>query len=172
MNTCCPPPRRFRPAGQVKYTKLSYTPPDFLRRGLSRGARRAGERYEELAQEHFQSVYDGRYIRSPWLRFTRQNNPVPAWCQPDAIHLDTRRGLLTIVEFKLRHTSNAWYQTRKLYQPVLEYIFPKDLWNYAVLEVVRWFDPHTSFPEDFRLIRDPFTIRPGEFGVHIWTGKN
>ncbi|MFQ5741977.1 MAG: hypothetical protein ACE5HV_00130 [Acidobacteriota bacterium] len=70
----------------------------------------------------------------------------------------------------MRHTSDAWWQIRKLYEPVLRSVFGPD-WDYPVLEVVMWFDPDTPFPEILCFARHPHEVPAQAFGVHIWNGR-
>lgn len=76
-----------------------------------------------------------------------------------------------VVEYKLQHTPLAWWQTRQKYLPVLSQIFPLDLWEFAAVEVVQWFDPHTPFPEPIDMLEDVISASPQKFGVHIWSGR-
>lgn len=73
------------------------------------------------------------------------------------------------MEIKLQHTPNAWWQLEMLYLPVLSAIFPSGDWEYALVEVVKWFDPSVSFPVTFQKLPDPLFAEPGRFGVHICT---
>ena len=112
----------------------------------------------------------------PWLRFA-QLLPAGArsrswsWCQPDGLDIDIRRGLITIVEFKLQHTSAAWWQTRQLYEPVVKAVFGAAQWAFSIVEIVKWFDPDTAFPERFSFIPSLADARPGAFHVHIWNPR-
>jgi hypothetical protein len=83
--------------------------------------------------------------------------------------MDPRRGVVTILEFKYQHTSDAWHQLTRLYLPVLSQLFPRKLWRFALCEVVKWYDPATVFPCPVTLAKDPLLLRPGQFGVHIWS---
>lgn len=96
------------------------------------------------------------------------------YCQPDGLDFDFDKGLITIVEFKLQHTSNAWWQTRELYEPVVRKIFPSSLWEIAIVEIVKWFDPDAAFPERYNFVKDLSfsTVKPNEFHLHIWNGRN
>jgi len=74
---------------------------------------------------------------------------------------------ITIVEVKLQHTSDAWWQVKQLYLPIVATAFPPDLWRYNYVEVVRWHDPAISFPENYRLVPDLLALGEDQFGVHI-----
>jgi len=70
-------------------------------------------------------------------------------CQPDALLL-FKSGAVLIVEVKLTHTANAWWQLRKLYEPVV-----KALTNHShpvyVVEICKSGDPLISFPEKVKM---------------------
>lgn len=76
-------------------------------------------------------------------------------------------GRILLVEVKYQHTVDAWWQTKHLYAPVLERIFPRELWRVEVCEIVRWYDPATAFPEPVALCARP-EERSQRFKVHIW----
>lgn len=92
----------------------------------------------------------------------------PRWCQPDGLLFLPYIGQITIVECKLQHTSDAYWQLRWLYLPVIAKAFPATEWNYGVCEVVKWYDPAVHFPERVKLRKDVRSTKPNEFGVHIW----
>ncbi|MAH46428.1 hypothetical protein CMI37_11390 [Candidatus Pacearchaeota archaeon] len=133
-------------------------------------------RYERKAQAYVDEAAAGNYVPSPWLRFlsrvSESNTETELrWCQPDGVLIDIFTGQITIVEFKLQHTSEAWFQTRQLYEPVLQSIFPTGLWAYSVVEIVCWMDPDVAFPERFSFLPDINEARPGQFHVHIWNPR-
>ena len=160
----CPPPRNFTPAGIVRRVEFSLVPPPFIAYAKPSGAQAAGLRYERKVQEKFSNLYEGEYVRSPWFHFLSKGWK---WCQPDGLFIDILSGKIIIVEIKLRHTSNAWWQTRRLYEPVIQGIFPTSSWTYSILEVVHWYDPDTAFPEHFTFASTPFDVPDSGFGVHI-----
>jgi hypothetical protein len=166
------PPERFRPAGDISSVYFSPTPPPFLQEVVVKGKRRDGIRYEEKGQQRLLEARPLTYAPSPWLQFWEGAEEF--WCQPDGLDIDIGRGIITIVEFKLSHTSRAWWQTRKLYEPVVRYMFAGAPWSYAILEFVKWFDPDTAFPEPLRAVKDlSFSyIKPNAFHFHIWNGRS
>src|SRR5574343_230988 len=89
------------------------------------------------------------------------------WCQPDGLLFDPHSGLLTIVEVKLQHTAAAWWQVKLLYFPIIAQVFPPDLWRYSFVEVVKWYDRDTAFPERIQLLPHIALAEEGRFGVHI-----
>ncbi|HYE38144.1 hypothetical protein [Methylocaldum sp.] len=107
---------------------------------------------------------------SPWLYYSDELGV--HWRQPDGLLFDLKGGKIIIVEVKYQHTTDAWWQLRKLYLPILQHIFPANLWEFKMLEIVKWFDGMVPWPEPTRLLAHPLdalTI-PGKCtGVHIWT---
>lgn len=157
-----PAPLSFRPAGKVLSAKLSLPPA--LRQKRYTGRRLAGVQYERKVQVHLEGIYGPRYLAGPWLQF--YTGGAWRWCQPDGLLLDPVRGRITIVEVKYQHTSDAWWQVRGLYEPVLRVIFPASLWSFDACEVVKWYDPATLFPEKTVLAQDVGMEHPS-FKVHI-----
>lgn len=170
----CPAPPNFRPAEDIITAEFSREAPPFIRPGKfrARGRRADGLRYERRGQEWLTAILPYSYVASPWFKFKRRSpNSAWAWCQPDGLDIDIRRGLITIVEFKLQHTSKAWWQTRRLYEPVVRELFHPSIWEFAIVEIVRWFDPDVAFPEKFTFVSDITKAVPGGFHIHIWNGR-
>lgn len=122
--------------------------------------------YERKVQKHLSELYEG-YIPSPWLEFSCGGESEKRFCCPDGILVDIKRGLIVIVEVKLSHTADAWWQIRHLYQPLLEVLFGPN-WRFAACEVTKFIDPATVFPEPFVRLRNIDDALPGKFGVHVW----
>lgn len=110
------------------------------------------------------------YVPSRWFVYRSRSSESVNFAQPDGLYFDFERGIITCFEIKIRHTDRAWWQCRHLYQPILRHVFGTRLWRYAVVEVVAWFDPHTSFPErTSELARlDAAAFDPEQFHVHTW----
>ncbi len=160
-------------AYEIQWAFLSQQiPPHARTPKRRRGARARGVAYEKKVQFHLSKLWGGFYLPSPWIRYKLQSGSTK-WCQPDGIHFDVRRGLVTIVEIKHSHTSDAYKQLWELYWPVLQSIFPLSLWQYRFLEIVRWYDPHLFFPGKHRLRKQIDDLRLHETGVMIWVpGKS
>lgn len=158
-----PAPQGFKPAGRV--LSAGFCQPPHLRKRRYTGRRLEGVRYEKKAHGYLEEFYGERYLASPWIRFFAGG--VWRWCQPDGLLLDLERGRITIVEMKYQHTSDAWWQVRWLYQPVLAAMFPPELWQFDACEVVKWYDPATLFPEKVVLAQE-VGLAHTAFKVHIW----
>ena len=163
----CPPPRNFHPAGTVHSPKLELTEPMF-KRSRSTEAQAAGIRYERKAQAYLCTTFPHHYIAGPWFSYQRGDEAKRIWCQPDGLLIDIKVGYICLIEIKLRHTSDAWWQTRHLYLPVIKSLFGEETWRYGIIEVVRWYDPDIQFPERYKLVPELNRVCPEKFGVHIW----
>lgn len=148
--------------------------PTFTAQPRVTGKKRQGINYEKKAQDYVEfslaqrrlSAGNLQYLRSPWLCYRIVGRQDIFYCQPDGIILDSEQRKLVILEMKLSHTAHAWYQIRKLYQPVLSLIYPD--YSMAALEIVRWLDPHVPFPETFKFVDDVVWFDVEKFGVHIF----
>lgn len=158
-----PAPQGFKPAGRV--LSANFCQPPALRKKRYTGRRLEGVRYERKVHAYLEDFYGERYLPSPWLRFF--TGGAWRWCQPDALLLDLARGIITIVEVKYQHTSDAWWQVRQLYEPVLRQMFPADLWTFEVCEVVKWYDPAVVFPEKTVLAQE-VCMSHSAFKIHIY----
>ncbi len=138
------PPRVRLPLRRPKGTrKLAAS--GVFEAGMLSAAQLAGLRYERKVRDKLGEVLPsaefgvwwGYYDGSMWRR-----------CQTDGILVD---GCLTIFEVKARHTIDAWWQLRKLYQPVLS-VWRPDL-KVNVVEVCPMVDPAVEFPEPIKRLR-------------------
>jgi hypothetical protein len=154
--------------GEVTFAGFSKYPPPFDTGGRVRGVRRSGQIYEARAQQFFQQAYEDFYLPSPWLAFRTRAAPHLQYCQPDGLLFLPDKFAIVVVEFKLRHTANAYWQVHNLYIPVLEKIFEGRKWHFRKLEVTRWYDCNEYFPEDVILVEDPLITPRRHMGVHIW----
>lgn len=164
-----PKPRGFIPAEGVQWARFADSPPPFIRAHRKVSGRRAqGIRYERKVHEWLGERFEGAYLPSPWITFACADGHV-RWCQPDGLLFNLRAGVITLIEVKYQHTSDAWWQLRKLYQPVLGALFPSDLWSIQCLEVVKWYDPAVVWPEPLRLVDKPAPLpQTSASCVHIW----
>lgn len=160
-------PQGFIPAGLVLSAFISRTPPPFIRKRRYRGARAKGISYERKTHPYLNLLYPETYIANPWLNFQSGESEKRRWCQPDGLIVDILKGIITCVEIKYNHTADAWFQTRQLYVPVLQCIFPASLWEIQICEVVKWYDSAVSFPERVTLTQEPDRPTP-KFKVHIF----
>ena len=164
-------PSRFKPAGEVADVRLSREAPGFIPKTPKlKGKKAEGIKYENKAHGYIEGLTD-YYLPSPWLHFQMQKTNTWRWCQPDGLICDMKQGKITIIEFKLQHTVQAWWQLRRLYEPVVKKLFGEKF-TYSMLEIARWVDPDIDFPEHYTYIKDPMEVEVGAFGVHIWNPKH
>lgn len=170
--TAFPRPKGFRPSDLVVRAEFCEAPA-FTVGGKLYGSAARGIRYERQVHRHFLATLPPKpaspfYIPSRWISFTTSDprERGPRFAQPDGLIIDFDRRLITIIETKLSHTAYAWWGLRRLYEPLIRKIFGTK-WSYAVCEVCRHYDPGVAWPEPFTLVRDPSSLRPNEFGVHI-----
>jgi len=145
---------------------FSKEPPAFLASRKVRGARLAGLAYERRAQEYLEKRFEGFYVRSPWLVYLLGMDQKVRWCQPDGLVFNFQNLTITIVEIKLKHTSEAYHQVKNLYAPILKAIFPR--WQLRAVEMVKWYDGTEYFPAEYTMIDDLGLPPRNGFGVHIW----
>jgi hypothetical protein len=67
---------------------------------------------------------------------------------------------------KYQHTEKAWWQLRRLYGPLFRWMLPS--YQVCLVEVCRWYDPLTYFPEGVHLLPEVELADPSFLGVHIW----
>jgi len=163
------PPSRLRLAGAIEWARPLEEPPAFARgRKRLKGRRGQGLRYEARAKEYLEGLFPEAFVPGPWFQFKCLGESKVRFCQPDGLLILPQEGKLVVVEIKLQHTSDAWWQLKWLYLPVLAAVFPPDLWAHAPLELVKWYDCATAFPEPVRLRESPLGAEAGQFSVHIW----
>ena len=161
-------PEHFRVIGGGTPLRVQFLsePPTWIpkRRPRVTGARAEGIRYENRVHAHFAKKYGQLYVPSPWFAFEDLNGK--RWCQPDGLLVDIARRRITVIEMKYNHTGEAWWKLVHLYLPVLQSFYGPGV-EYRLLEVVRWYDPLTLFP-DASLCADPVHApRLPAIGVHI-----
>lgn len=165
-----PPPLNFNAVGVIEWASFFPAIPPFIRPlHKATGRRLKGIKYEVAAQKMILAKFPQSYFVSPWLKFSCFKGV--RWCQPDGILINLEEGLITIVEMKYQHTTEAWWQMRKLYEPLLRAMFPAELWRINTLEVVKWFDPLVDYPEQLYMLKeleDHLSIPSDQTGLHIW----
>jgi hypothetical protein len=108
---------------------------------------RAGLRYEARALAHLAEVLEGGFEPSKWFRFAGATGI--RYCQVDGLlHSEA---VTAIFEVKVTFTSDAWWQLRHLYEPVVrKALLPARL---ALVIVCKSFDPAAAFPEPVNHLR-------------------
>ena len=146
--------------------------PEWINPGRAeKGARARGVKYERIIQKRMQDRFSF-YEPSPWMHFVSEEAPEGRYACPDGLLIDKEHDTITIVEIKLKHTANAWWQVRGLYEPLVR-AFYGDAWRYRAFEIMHWFDATVPFPETIKMTQDPAQIAdpafaPDHFGVCWW----
>lgn len=164
------PPPRFKPIrGKITYVRLSHGPP-FKSLGYT-VAQTNGLRFEQKVQVFLKNMLGASYRVQPFLHFDDQDEhgtTRPRSCIPDGLYVDDH-GHATIVEIKSQHMPEAWWQLRKLYEPVVQAL--PFVNSTSVLEIVKSFDPAMGFPEPvlvFQSWREAVTSDVSKFKVLTW----
>ena len=153
---------------RVDYARFTKAPDWLPRNEVRTGARAQGHRYEKHVHTTLLERYPEKYVESPWIGYRADGGPRLGFCQPDGLYIDIEKGLIIIVEVKLKHGPKAWEQLNKLYYPCVQHIF-KDF-EIRLIEVVRWFDPAVFREQYTALCADIHECAPRRancYNVHI-----
>jgi hypothetical protein len=167
------PKNRFQKVEDVTKAAFARSAPSFAQNDpRPRGLRRKGVLFEREVQKVLCAAGQGLYFPSPWIIYRTAAEPArDCWCQPDGLLFRPIRGQIYIIECKLSHTAEAWWQLREVYEPVLSAMFPKNLWDLRFVEVVRWYNPDVWFPGRHYLRKRITQVERGETGVVIWSKR-
>ena len=136
------------------------------RRSNSRDAARdAGVAFETTLHEKLRRKYNN-YTQAHWFLYYDKKKSRPNYCQPDGLFFLRKEKAILIVEIKTTHMIKAWFQLRKLYQPVLEKAFGSG-WNYGVVEIVGRMTRDCAMPEELVMVSKPQL--DDRFMVWPWT---
>ena len=148
-------------------------PPGFVKRSLARGTKRSnaisrGLDYEERVHRAFKTKYGKYYVSNAWIAYRETKTGKKRYASPDAVLFFPEEKRIKLIEIKLTHTIRAWWQLRKMYEPLIRKIFPG--WKVEVVEVCsKYFK--TTWPEKIDWIysiEDPVS----NFGVLKLEGKH
>jgi hypothetical protein len=139
-------PTGFRKVENLQSAWLSQHPPFFAKSAEEKPsvAQLAGVRFEKRAHQVFNDLKLPGVRGGPW--FTFRDTHGTRWCQPDILVEFPYHTL--IVEAKHNHTTDAWFQLRQLYEPVVEKALERPC---KLMAMVEHFDPSVPWPEDFEL---------------------
>lgn len=161
-----PPGRILQAAQDVVSARILAHRPPFIPQTRATGAKARGVSYERKVLDKLEILAMARgleYYRSPWFEF--HDSTGRRWCQPDAILLSEDTAI--IAEVKYQHTADAWFQLWEIYRPVVGTAFPGR--TLRCVEIVKWYDPNTYFPQAVDLTDDPLKIpHENRTAVHIW----
>ena len=161
-----PPYNRFRPAGHVHNAFFVDKSPlrSIKNPGTNTAAQKAGKRFEKKLLAKLETKPGFQVLKAPWIQY---ENGTTRWCQPDALII--RKDDILIIEAKLTHTANAYWQLRLLYEPVVRMLSPGA--RIHLVEITRSFDPNIRMPEEMLLFfdfEDLLTALPSEAKKEVY----
>lgn len=176
VNNIAHTPRKV--VGIINWAQYAPEAPLFKKGKKPTKVQRDGLLYEEKVHKYIEEEVkkkedkDLHYLKSPWIVYREAGAPFNSllYCQPDTVLVHLERKLITIVEIKLQHTEQAWWQIRKLYEPILRHIYPG--FNIHALEVVKWMDGTVAFPESIVYSKDLFSTQDKHFCVHMFSRQS
>lgn len=140
------------------------TNPHGASRSRRSGAQKAGLAYQRRVGDYLRLVRNPDSISSsPWFHYLDSSSR-RSYCQPDFLVADVLQVL--VVEVKLRWTTDAWWQLRKLYLPVVAKAFPDR--HPVPLCITRSYDPSAQIPEEVNLVDGIDLCSPDKFNVLVW----
>lgn len=162
-----PPPPGFRAAEQVVFAVFCPNPFGGSSRPTGGFAQRAGIRYERQVHEMLTDAGGVAIRHNPWIEFGELSGSRRR-CSPDALWAPKDEPLALVIEVKSQHMPEAWWQLRRLYQPVVERLWPAR--QLEVLEICKSFDPAMPFPEKVVQVSNVHEALGlhGKFGVLQW----
>lgn len=153
------PPKGFRAVTDLQAAWRSQRGPTFLQKEDRPSiAQLDGIRFEKKVHKIFEDLHLSGVQAGPW--FTFRDAFGLRWCQPDIL-IEFAYGNL-IIEAKHNHTTDAWFQLRQLYEPVIAKALDATV---RCLVVTEHFDPAVVWPEDFDL------LEPKDFGLWLKESK-
>lgn len=102
-------------------------------------AQAAGRRYEEKVLPYLnQWGIKNRYTISakPWIKYFNAQEKL-VWCQPDWVGIGIDTDNIIVIEVKIRHTRDAFFQLRR-YKDVIDVLHPGH--HISLIEVCKNFD--------------------------------
>lgn len=158
------PPLHFIPAGEIASVWEMPGNPHRNCRETKTGAQMAGLRYEKKIKKKLEAIYGQNAVFAPWLSFTSVGSARRRCCSPDVV-IALGDGLYVIVEIKIRHVADSYWQLRHLYHPVMQKVYPSA--DIRLATIVGSFDPATYYPEEIDYIYDLSEVNE-RIGVLRW----
>lgn len=172
-----PFPQHLRlPLGPISNVRMLGRGELFPLRMANTEAKRAGRRYERAAITYLEGFVATKQLPvlakfGQWWGFDAGMEHGRK-CQTDVVFLNHEKQLATIIEVKKLHTTEAWWQLRRYYEPVLRAFYSPG-WQFNCIEMCKTFDPSFPFPEpiyDVESLENWVTmVQPG-LGVFRWRG--
>jgi len=164
-----PPPRKFRPLlGEVRSARILPGVSTVGGTGELSYAKRFGLRYESKVHDELKGKFGRWFMAGPVIEFFDGNSKYDKrFCVPDGLIRHHTR--MVVCEIKSQHMPEAWWQLRKLYEPVVRKLWGREL---VLLEICRSYDPQMPFPEKVEFVEDigkfALEAKDGTLGVLQW----
>lgn len=111
-----------RKVRKLQSAKLLDERPPWFEDGKLEGAAEAGIKYECAVAKWLKGKYGKRVIHGPW--FSGEDANGKFYCSPDIIILPRGKAPLVLAEVKLTTTKVAEEELKKLYLPVVKWVWP------------------------------------------------
>lgn len=163
----------MEPLRDLTHVEIFNGVPGFVTAKRARGAKGAGLRYEEKTQGVLSKMFAREglaYLPSPWFKYRRLSAPGREnFAQPDGLCPDVKRGIIFLVEIKIKHTADSYFQLLDRYVPLLDFYFnrPDRMWKIAPVEVCRWYDPMVAYPCKVVMQDNLLLAQPKDLTVHV-----
>lgn len=141
----------------VLNAKVVFTSTPHFPRPLAAAAK-AGVRFEARVVSTLSEQYRQRFISN--LPFTFKTCSAQGKAIPDGLLFSSNGSEASIVEIKLRHSGDAWWQLERFYLPIVREALR--VFRITAVEVVKHFDPWVKLPKQVALLGDideVFTVR-------------
>lgn len=155
------PPYWFKPLiGKPRNAR--FAGPVSLPKGRT-AAQRAGLRYEDKVLSALELEFGSALRRAPVIEFFDASGP--RRIIPDAfVYLN---GMLVILEVKISHRDGAWWQLRRLYEPVVRLLTDPGV-SIAICEICRTSDFTIPYPEPCAQLTKLAEVTVDKMGVVTW----
>lgn len=155
------PPRGFRPLrGTISDVRFGGAVP--LNTGRT-PAQKAGLRYEQRVHDVLSAIYGANYRPAPSILF-RDISGVRRAIPDGLLRVDD---LCVLIEIKLSHTERAYWQLKRLYEPLLmRLVVPRT--RIVCVELCRSYDPSVNFPGPHVVIDSLHDAPSDAVGVLQW----
>jgi len=137
-------------------------------------AARAGLRFERDVFSKLSKIYKNRLLFGVPLSFQEVHRHAaysrPQTAIPDGFLLSRDGKSLGILEVKLRHSTDAWFQLNKFYLPLVRRVAGSSL-VLRTVEICRYYDPGVKLPKEKRILDEldqVFDLRSDCHPVLIW----
>lgn len=164
-----PPPAYIRfPQGAISYASQVTSSPFAGKRTYRSGAQKAGLAYQRKVEAWLsRTCVRDNLLCGPWFCYSDRTGR-RSYCQPDVLIFSPGSAfdLVSVVEIKLRWTSDAWWQLNQLYLPVLTTALPGK--KFSRLVICKSYDPAVRVGEPVNLVDLPEEADPSKFNVMVW----